>query len=55
MEEKTKAPFTDAHTAIDSLLSYFNQRENEPSEKDFINYRYLKNQIEFLYKLMTTN
>lgn len=55
MEEKRKAPFTDAHTAMDSLLTYFNQRKNEPTDKDFIDYRYLKNQIEFLYKLMTAN
>jgi hypothetical protein len=46
------AEFEKAHRAIDELLTHFNQRENEPTEKDFISYRYLKCQIEYLYNLM---
>ena len=52
MEENRKSPFTDAHVALDNLLAHFNRRENEPDDKDFISYRYLKGQIEYLYNLM---
>ena len=45
--------FIEIQDRLNELLTYFNIKGNEPTQQDFNELNYIKNQLESLEKLMT--